>query len=230
MAQVHISPQKKVLVYTRNFTNRLIHWTTFFSIVVLLITGYYIGEPTAVYGQGEAYNTFVMSDIRYYHFLAAMVLDVSLMTWVYLAFFSVHHKYWKDMLPGPSTLRGAWHVGKSYITFKKPAFYPHFDPFDGLLFLALILFMALQLVTGFQIYVVALPPDYWWATLIHLGTDWIEWVFGSHQNVRLVHHLMEWIMISGIIVHIYLQVAKTIIWQDGHIGQMVGGYKYKDIK
>ncbi|HEB73424.1 MAG TPA: Ni/Fe-hydrogenase, b-type cytochrome subunit [Nitrospirae bacterium] len=230
MAQIHISPQKKALVYTRNFTNRLIHWTTFFSVITLLITGYYIGEPTAVYGQGEAYNTFVMADIRYYHFIAAMVLDVSLMVWFYLAFFSMSHRYWRQMLPTPKNIKEAMEVKKSYFTFKKPKFYSHFDPFDGLLFLALILFMVMQMVTGFQLYVEGLPQNYWWAQIIHLATDWVEWVFGSHQNVRLVHHLMEWIMVSGIIVHIYLQVTKTIIWQDGHIGQMVGGYKYKDIK
>ncbi len=230
MAQVHISPQKKVVVHTRNFTNRLIHWITFFSVVVLLITGYYIGDPVAVFGQGEAYNAFVMANIRYYHFLAAMTLDISLMVWVYLAFFSMHHRYWKQMLPTPGNIKEAIEVEKSYFTFKKPKFYPHFDPFDGLLFLALILFMALQLVTGFQIYVEALSQNYWWAKIIHLTTDWVTWLLGSPQNVRLVHHLMEWIMISGIIVHIYLQVTKTIIWQDGHIGQIVGGYKYKDVE
>jgi len=121
-------------------------------------------------------------------------------------------------------------VAKCYFTFKKPPFYKHFDPFDGLLFLVLILLMVLQLLTGFHIYVLALPEDYWWAKLIHLFTDWVGWVFGSLQNVRLVHHVTEWIMLAGIIVHVYLQVTKTIIWQDGHIGQIVGGYKYRDIK
>lgn len=230
MAQTLISPQKKVLVYTRNFTNRLIHWVTFFSVITLMVTGYYIGEPTAIYGQGEPYQAFVMANIRLIHFYAAMVLDVALMVWVYLAFFSLFHKYWRPMVPTPSTIKGAWGVLKCYFTFKKPEFYPRFDPLDGLLFLLLILLMALQLLTGFQLYVHALAPDYWWSQLIHLGTDWVTWLFGSDQNVRTVHHITQWIMASGIIIHVYLQVTKTIIWQDGHIGQIVGGYKYKDVE
>ncbi len=230
MAVREISPQKKVLVYTRNFTNRLIHWATFFSVLVLMITGYYIGEPTAVYGQGEAYNQFIMADIRYYHFLAAMVLDVSLMIWFYLAFMSLHHRYWKEMLPLPGTIKGAAEVAKSYLTFKKPPFYAHFDPFDGLLFMVLILFMVMQMLTGFQLYVQALPADYWWSELIHVTTDWVSALLGGSQHVRLVHHIMQWIMVAGIIIHVYLQIAKTIIWQDGHIGQIVGGYKFRDVE
>lgn len=224
-----ISPQKKTLVFTRNFTNRLIHWITFFSVLVLMVTGYYIGEPTAVYGKGEAYQETIMADIRFWHFIAAMVLDITLMVWLYLAFMSRFHTYWRDMIPTPSTIWGAFRVAKCYLTFEKPPFYRHFDPFDGLLFLLLILLMALQMVTGFQLYAHALAPDYWWAQVIHWGTDWVTWLFGSDQMVRLVHHITEWIMVAGIIIHVYLQITKTIIWQDGHIGQIVGGYKYRDI-
>ncbi len=230
MTQKLISPQKKVLVYTRNFTNRLIHWLTFFSVITLLITGYYIGEPTAVYGKGEPYKTFVMADIRLIHFYAAMVLDITLLVWLYLAFMSLHNKYWKLLFPSINTVKGAWEIFKCYFTFKKPRFYEHFDPLDGLIFLVLIVLMALQLLTGFQLFVVALPDNYWFAKLIHLSTDWISSLLGGSQNVRLVHRIVEWILIAGVIVHVYLQIAKTVIWQDGHIGQMVGGYKYRDVK
>ncbi|VAX25138.1 hypothetical protein MNBD_NITROSPINAE02-1685 [hydrothermal vent metagenome] len=229
MARTLISPQKKELVYVRNFTNRLLHWLMFFSVMVLLPTGYYIGSPTAFFGQGEAYQAFVMADIRLYHFYAAMTLDISIMLRFYLAFFSLYHRDWNELLPLPSNIAGAIRIVKNYFTFDKPPFFRHVDPFDGLLFLLLHLFMVLQLVTGFHLYVHALPPDYWWSELIHLGTDWIGWVLGSDQMVRLVHHMMLWIMISGIIIHVYIQVAKTIIWQDGHIGSIVGGYKYKDV-
>ena len=230
MTQVYgISGQKKVLVYTRNFSNRLIHWITFFAVIDLLITGYYIGSPTAIYGQGEASDAFIMADIRYLHFLGAMVLDVTLMVWLYLAFFSMYHTYWKDMIPTVSTIFGAIRVARCYFTFEKPPFYRRFDPLDGLLFLFLILLMAGQMLTGFQLYVQGLPQDYWWAKVIHLGTDWVAVVLCGGQNVRLAHHMMEWIMVAGIIVHVYLQVAKTIMWQDGHIVQIVGGYKYRDV-
>jgi len=230
MAKQGIIPQRKELVYVRNFTNRLLHWTMFFSVMVLLPTGYYIGNPTALYGHGEAYNTFVMADIRLYHFLAAMALDISIMLRFYLAFFSLYHRDWYEVLPFPSRIAGALQIIKSYITFKKPPFYRHVDPFDGLLFLCLHLFMVLQLVTGFHLYVHALPADYWWARIVHLGTDWVQTVFGGDQQVRIVHHTMLWIMIAGIIAHIYIQVIKTIIWRDGHIAAIFGGYKYRDVK
>jgi len=224
-----VSPQKKHLVVTRNFTNRLIHWIVFFSVVVLLVTGYYIGNPTAVFGQGEPYQAFAMANIRLYHFYAAMVLDISLLVWLYLAFYSMYHRYWRDMLPTWTNIKGAWKVLTCYFTFEKPPFTPRFDPLDGLGFLILILLMAFQLITGFQLYVDGLPPDYWFAKVIHLGTDWVSWLSGGRQNVRLLHHIVEWILLAGVIVHVYLQINKTIVWEDGHIGQIVGGYKYKDV-
>ncbi len=225
-----ISPQRKELVYVRNFSNRALHWLMFFSVMVLLPTGYYIGHPTAFYGQGEAYDSYVMGYIRLAHFFAAMTLDISIMVRFYLAFFSLYHRDWKEVMPTPKNIKGAIQVATCYMTFKKPSFYRHVDPFDGLLFLLLHLLMVLQLVTGFQMYVHALPADYWWSTLIHLGTDWSLWVLGSDQMVRLTHHLILWVMIAGIIFHIYIQVAKTIIWRDGHIGSIVGGYKFRDTK
>ncbi|MBI5815018.1 MAG: Ni/Fe-hydrogenase, b-type cytochrome subunit [Nitrospinae bacterium] len=230
MARAGIYPQKKNLVYVRNFTNRLLHWTMFFSVMVLLPTGYYIGNPTALFGHGEAYNQFIMADIRVYHFFAAMALDISIMLRFYLAFFSMYHRDWFEVLPIPSRIIGAIQIARSYLTFKKPPFYRHVDPLDGLTFLCLHLFMVLQLVTGFHLYAHALPGNYWWSRLIHLGTDWVVPVFGSDQAVRNVHHLMLWITIAGIIMHVYIQVIKTIIWRDGHISAIVGGYKYRDVK
>lgn len=225
-----ISPQKKELVYVRNFTNRLLHWIMFFSVVVLLPTGYYIGDPSIFYGQGEAYDSYVMGYVRLIHLFAAMTLDISIMIRFYLAFFSLYHRDWNELMPTPSHIRGAFMVAKSYLTFKKPPFYRHTDPFDGMMFLFLHLLMVLQLVTGFQMYVHGLAPDFWWAQTIHLGTDWIEWILGSPQMVRLVHHMTLWIMICGIMIHVYIQVTKTIVWQDGHISSIVGGYKYRDVK
>lgn len=220
----------KRVVHVRNITNRVLHWLMFFSVMELLVTGYYIGNPILVYGQGEAYQATIMADIRYYHFVGAMVLDVSILIRVYLSFFSLYHRDWYELMPTPGNLKGAWGIMMSYITFKRPPFFRHVDPFDGMMFLALQLFMVLQLFTGFQIYAHGLAPDYWWTQFIHLTTDWTVWAFGSLQHVRMVHHIMEWIVIAGIIVHVYIQIMKSVVWEDGHLSAIFGGYKYTNVK
>jgi Ni/Fe-hydrogenase 1 B-type cytochrome subunit len=230
MVKLGVYPQKKHIVHVRNFTNRLLHWIIFFAVMVLLPTGYYIGAPTAFYGQGEAAFAFTMADIRLWHFYSAMFLDIAIMARVYLAFFSMYHRDWYELLPLPGRVIGAMKIIRSYFTFEKPPFYRHVDPFDGIAFLTLHLFMVLQLLTGFQLYVHALAPGYWWANTIHMTTDWVTVVLHGDQNVRLIHHLMEWIVITGIIIHVYIQAAKTVIWRDGHIAAIVGGYKYKDVE
>ncbi|MBI5186397.1 MAG: cytochrome b/b6 domain-containing protein [Nitrospinae bacterium] len=231
MASIIPTPKiPKQVVRVRNATNRVLHWLVFFAVIDLLITGYYIGNPILAYGQGEAYQATIMADIRFYHFIGAMVLDICIMLRVYLAFFSLYHRDWHELMPTPGNLKGAFGIIKSYLTFRKPPFFRYVDPFDGMMFLVLQLLMALQLFTGFQIYVHGLAPDYWWARVIHFGTDWTLWAFGSAQHVRMVHHLVQWIVVSGIILHVYIQVIKTVIWEDGHISAIFGGYKYKNME
>ena len=63
-------------VYVYDAGIRIWHWVTAICIVVLSITGYFIGSPPPSLG-GEAYEHFLFGWIRFTHFAAGMILGVA---------------------------------------------------------------------------------------------------------------------------------------------------------
>ena len=57
---------------------RLWHWITVLSIIVLSVTGYFIGKPLPSV-PGEATFNYVMGYIRFAHFTAGYILAVGLL-------------------------------------------------------------------------------------------------------------------------------------------------------
>ena len=60
-------------VYLWHWPIRAMHWIAAASIVVLLVTGFYIGKPYFM-TTGEASSHFLMGRMRFLHFAAAGVL------------------------------------------------------------------------------------------------------------------------------------------------------------
>ena len=67
------SSHSEEAVYVYQAPVRLWHWANAGSILVLAITGYFIGSPPPAVG-GEASASFLFGWIRYLHFAAAYIL------------------------------------------------------------------------------------------------------------------------------------------------------------
>lgn len=77
---------------------RLWHWITALSIVVLAVTGYFIGRPLPSI-QGEATFMFWMGWIRLIHFTTAYIFTVALLFRIYWA--CVGNEYAREMFLVP---------------------------------------------------------------------------------------------------------------------------------
>lgn len=86
---------------------RLWHWITALSIVVLAVTGYFIGRPLPSI-QGEATFMFWMGWIRLIHFTTAYIFTVALLFRIYWA--CVGNEYAREMFLVPFWRR-AWRKG-----------------------------------------------------------------------------------------------------------------------
>ncbi len=218
------------MVKVKTGTVRFLHWVVFFSTVTLVFTGLYIADPFWMFGQGEAYQTFVMAKIRLIHFLAATFLDIAFLLRLYIAFFSYFHKDFREVIPTPHNLKEAGKTWKYYWKLEGPQKdYRWVDPFDGMTFHLLHLVLLTQIATGFALYVspIELAGGWWglWADFLHWTTDWTLWLFGGLTGVRVVHHITTWIVVSGALLHIYLQVWKTIKLKRADISAIINGYK-----
>jgi Ni/Fe-hydrogenase 1 B-type cytochrome subunit len=96
-------------VYVYEAPVRIWHWINALAIVVLCVSGYFIGAPLPTM-PGEASDHFLMGYIRFAHFAAGYVLAVGLLGRLYWAIVGNHHArelftlpllqkaYWREVL------------------------------------------------------------------------------------------------------------------------------------
>ena len=73
-------------VYMWHWPIRAMHWLAAISLVVLVVTGFYVGRPSFAPAPGETADLFVMGSMRFIHFVAAGVLVATGIVRVYWLF------------------------------------------------------------------------------------------------------------------------------------------------
>ncbi len=224
-------------------TMRIIHWVNVISMVVAVITGFYIAEP---YYQtliaDAAVDKYVMAWNRWGHFIVAIIFDVTSVIVAYLFFFSRFEKPILKLLPTPRNIKEFFAVLINLLTFNRHKRFDssHSDSFNTVYFTIFHLLLAWMLFTGLQLYVHGLESGMssigeWWPAMLHLVTDWTipvsSMLVGSTampnlMDVRIVHHITMWFILAWVVIHIYYQVWRTIFWQEGDIAIVVGGSKF----
>ncbi|WP_293448805.1 cytochrome b/b6 domain-containing protein [Persephonella sp.] len=219
-------------------TMRIIHWVNVFSIVAAVITGLYIAHPyyQSMIAEAAAYK-YVMAYNRWVHFIAAILLDVTSIAVAYLYFFSRFEKPVKKLIPNAQNIKEFFEVVINLLTLNRRKNFDSskLDSFNAVYFTILHLLLFLMLFTGLQMYVWGLyhgesSIGAWWPWILHVGTDWTLWVFGGPHGVRVVHHLIMWVIIAWVAFHVYYQVWRTIFWREGDMAIVFGGYKFKKAK
>ncbi len=208
---------------------RIIHWTVFLSVAVLLVTGLYIAyTPAYIAPDGEPVNTFFMAQVRFIHFVAAAVFDVAIFVTIYLIFFSTFRKRWKDLWPTATNLKKFWIQLKFYFRLSgERVRYEYEDPIDIMSFMSFHILAILLMFTGFALYVAQYAINWWWPALLHFTTDWVVDLLGGLKNVRTAHHILWWLILVWVVVHVYFQLWKTIKFKTGNLDAIIGGYRYQ---
>ncbi|MGW8168690.1 MAG: cytochrome b/b6 domain-containing protein [Sulfurovaceae bacterium] len=219
---------------------RSIHWANATFMVVAIITGLYIGEPyyQALIAE-PAVHKYVMAWNRWWHFIAAIIFDVTSVVIVYLYFFSRFEKPYKKLIPNAHNLNEFKEVFINLITLNRRKSFDssHSDSFNTVYFTIFHLLLLFMLFTGLQLYVHGLESGIsaigaWWPWILHVATDWTIPVTGGNlMTVRIAHHITMWLIIVWVAFHIYYQIWRTIFWEEGDLAIVVGGSKFvKDEK
>ncbi len=223
---------------------RAIHWVNFFSMIVAIATGLYIGAPYYQSFIAEpAVDKYVMAWNRWGHFMVAIIFDVTSIVVAYLYFFSRFEKPYKKVLPTSKNIKEFFAVLMNLLTLNRSKKFDstHADSFNTVYFTIFHILLALMLFTGLQLYVHGLESGEssigaWWPAMLHIFTDWtIPFSHAMHgsstsvasiMDVRFMHHKLMWIIIVWVVFHIYYQVWRTIYWQEGDIAIAFGGSKF----
>jgi Ni/Fe-hydrogenase 1 B-type cytochrome subunit len=216
-------------VYVYEAPVRTWHWVNALSLVVLAVTGYFIGSPLPTM-PGEASANYLMGYIRFAHFAAGYVFLVGLAGRLYWAFVGNHHA--RELFTLPVFNRVYW---REVITMLKwyafliprPSRYVGHNPlaraamFFGFLFISLFM-----IVTGFALYGEGTQPGSWAHTAF---TSWVIPLFGNSQDVHTWHHLGLWGMVIFVILHVYAAIREDIMGRQSMVSTMISGYRtFKD--
>ena len=224
-----ITPHSEPAIYVYEAPLRLWHWTNALAIVVLCVTGYFIGSPLPTMS-GEASDHYLMGYIRFTHFAAAYILAIGFLFRLYWAFVGNEHArqlFFPPVWQG-RFWSGVWHELKWYsFVAKEPRKYVGHNPLAMMAMHVMLVWGTLfMMFTGFALYGEGTGAGSW----IHsVFTSWLIPLFGQSQDVHTWHHLGMWLIVCFMIVHIYAAVREDIMSRQSMVSTMVSGWRmFKD--
>ncbi len=222
-----VSRQTSIYVYEAPV--RMWHWINAAAILVLIVTGYFIGSPLPSMQIGEATDQFVFGYIRFAHFAAGWVLAIGFLGRIYWAFFGNHHSRQLFYVPFWSKTFWAevWFEIRWYLFLaKEPKKYVGHNPLAQLaMFFFITLGVSFMIVTGFALYAEGAQEG----SLTHDLFGWVHSLTWNSQRLHTLHHLGMWWIVIFMIVHIYVAIREDIMSRQSIVSTMISGHRtFKD--
>ncbi len=208
-------------VYVWDIVIRLTHWTIALSILVLSVTGIYIGNPFITHS-GPAGEHFTMGYMKIVHFYTAIVFSAAVVSRIIWMFIGPYHARWHRFIPvHPHRRRAMWGTFKFY-TFLQPT--PPLaighNPLAGMIYGLVYLLLVLMILTGLALYSVSAHVSYMkmW--------DFLLPIFGGPQTARWIHHIVMWLIIGFFCHHIWSAIIVARVEKNGVLDSIFSGYKF----
>jgi len=225
-----VRPSKKAsFVAIRQWSKAMCinHWAMAISIVILIVTGFYIAKPFTV-GAGETTQKFLMANIRFIHLIFGLLL-VALLIWrTYLAFFSHFHADWKDFYCWVN-LKNTWQAVKFYtlISTEPPEHCGLYGSLQSAAYLFLFVITFVEVITGMILYGALHQAGLAKFSAAVLGPIQ-RGIFGGLAGARFVHSAFIWLFIIFALIHTYLAFWYDAVFSQGTISSIVNGHFFEE--
>ncbi|MEZ5537505.1 MAG: Ni/Fe-hydrogenase, b-type cytochrome subunit [Thiolinea sp.] len=219
------APHSEPAVYVYEAPVRLWHWVNAFAILVLGLTGYFIGSPLPTMS-GEASDHFLMGYIRFAHFAAGYILLVGFLGRIYWMF--VGNSHTREIFIPPvwrlGFWSGVWHELRWYLFLaKEPRKYTGHNPLAVLTMHLMFVWGTLFMIfTGFALYGEGTGPGSWAHSLF---TVWLIPLFGQSMDVHTWHHFGMWWLVVFAMTHIYVAIREDIMSRQTIVSSMISGWR-----
>lgn len=215
-------------VYVYEAPVRAWHWVNALAIVVLCVTGYFIGQPPHS-TTGEAIDHFLMGYIRFVHFAAAYVFTIGFLVRIWWAFVGNHHArqlftlplwsahWWKEIV-----FELKWYL----FLEKEPKKYIGHNPLAHfVMFFVFTLGTAFMIVSGFAMYAEGTGQESWqWAMF-----GWVTSIFPNTLDLHVWHRVGMWAFVLFVMVHVYAAIREDIMSRQSIVSTMISGERmFKD--
>ena len=207
-------------VYVWDLVVRITHWTIALSILVLAITGLYIGHPLET-AHGPAVQSFVTGWARVVHFYTSIAFGIAVLCRLIWLFLGPRRSSWRNFVPAS---RRRWkdlgETLKFYTLIRPtpPRTIGH-NPLAGLSYIGVFCVYVFMIATGWALYSVS-SHSYMQTWRILLP------VFHGAQGARWLHHAGMWVLIVFFVAHIFLSLLTSRNEKNGTMDSIFSGYKY----
>jgi Ni/Fe-hydrogenase 1 B-type cytochrome subunit len=201
---------------------RLSHWLIAGSIVVLAVTGIYIGNPFLPI-RGEATRNFAMGTMKAVHFWAAMVFVVSVLARVLWMFAGNFYSRWHQFLPvSRERIQGLFGTVAFYTFLRRdpPPAVGH-NAVAGLAYTLVFLLYALMIATGLALLSANAHVDSPFRAFSFL----VPWL-GGLQLARWIHHVAMWLILGFVAHHVWSAFLMASVERSGLIDSIFSGDKF----
>ncbi|OEH92815.1 Ni/Fe-hydrogenase, b-type cytochrome subunit [Bacillus solimangrovi] len=201
---------------------RIFHWINAFSILVLIATGFYIGNPffSATVPEHASEN-YLMGWVRNIHFLFGYIFTLNLIVRLYWVFHG--NKHAKSNPLKLSWWRGIFETLKYYLFMNnKKRHYIGHNPMAELSYWIFIgLGSIISISTGFYLLFEPQPESFYGKLFA-----WVPMLFGGESfSVRSWHHIVAWGFIIFTVVHLYMAIREDWSEKNGTLSSIFTGYK-----
>ena len=211
-------------IYVWELPVRIYHWINAICVVLLIATGYIIGNPVTIWQSQEAYQQYWFGSVRFIHFVTAYIFFFNFLFRIYWGFVGNRYASWKNFLPHTKDkfkeLIDILRVDILQIKLRGKVGIGH-NTLAGLTYFLSFLVFLFQSITGFALY--SSMSDAFLPRLF----SWAVPLMGGDMVVRQWHHAFMWFFILFIIVHVYLVFYHDWLEGRGTTSSMVGGWKFE---
>lgn len=215
----HLATHTRTLIFSPAI--RIFHWLRASSILVLVITGFYISWPFLV--APESSDVLVQGYIRFVHLVFGFVLTAVTLVRFYLFFFGksdIERRSFRDVMSLKSWITQL----KSYLWSGHLHKSGVYGPLQFMTYVAISFAALIICITGLVLY----------ANVYHLGMGGIMWEsaawitvqMGGLAQVRIWHHYLTWVFIIFTVIHVYMAVWSGIRFKHNSVDSIVSGYDY----
>ena len=211
-----------VRVYVWEVPVRITHWLIALSIVVLSVTGVYIGYPFITVS-GPAGQHFVMGWAKAIHGYAAYVFIAAVLTRVIWMFTGNRYARWDKFIPVHRQRRhGLWPTLQFYLfALRKPPGFVGHNPVAGLTYTLVFGLYFLAIATGLVMRGASAEVD----SPLRWFASWAP-LFGGLQIARWIHHAVMWLLLGFAVHHVYSGVLMSTVEANATMESMFSGYKF----